>query len=84
MGDTVPCKDCGQMVSVNAKACPHCGSRKFRKRKWWETPAKIAAWIVWIGLLYIILKQLGVAKNVTAFMEGLWEGFWRGFISVFK
>jgi hypothetical protein len=30
MGKLVACKDCGAKVSRNAKACPQCGSRRFR------------------------------------------------------
>ena len=32
----VKCIECGGDVSFNAKACPHCGTTKFRKNTWAE------------------------------------------------
>ncbi len=27
-----PCKECGQQISIDAKACPHCGKKQANSR----------------------------------------------------
>ena len=48
------CRDCGQSVSDEAKACPHCGARKPSKRKFEaEQRTRGIGCLLFLGLLLI-------------------------------
>jgi hypothetical protein len=58
MGDLINCRDCGAKVSTDAKACPSCGSRKFR-------PKNLS-----ILIIVVCLFSLGLINNITGSSQG--------------
>ena len=49
----IKCKECSEQVSSDAKACPHCGTKKFK-------PPGVGDFI---GLVFVILFMIGYYKS---------------------
>lgn len=50
----VKCKDCGQAVSKNAKACPHCGATR-----------KKTSWVAWCVAAFMLLVMFNIISGVS-------------------
>lgn len=70
---TTECPDCGGIVSINAKACPHCG-RQFEPEKKQENPVLTAIATIFLVIGIIVLLIL-LFPQIVGFVEGFWIGF---------
>lgn len=68
----IQCRDCGQMVSVNARACPHCGSRRFGISLGKTAIVYAVSGAVGIGIFIGILALTG---TLNEFIEAVKETF---------
>ncbi len=62
MGNLINCKDCGAQVSTDAKACPNCGSTKYKPKS--HTALKIIGGLFALGLVVNMVASLQSNKTV--------------------
>ena len=68
----IKCAECGEMVSDDAEACPHCGFRVGEKRaRLWQVLIIQAIAIVVAILLWI---NVGWISALIAYVATLWIG----------
>jgi hypothetical protein len=69
----VPCRECGEQVSVHSRSCPHCGAPRPARKEWngwgfdWKSQRTWHGWpLVHVSIGRDAQGRLRVAKGIIA------------------
>jgi len=73
----VPCKECGNEVSTDARACPKCGAKQPRSKRWLVVLLVVVAVIFIWGLSISSTPEAKAKARERAAIDLCWEDYKR-------